>query len=149
MPPPGASAPAFAATVEPLSNHCGARPHAEHPRQDTSSTRDERVLGDLLRMHAEDRLLRASILDFKPRLGNRCRVLPVYTIFRASILDFRAKLGNRCKVLPVYALLRASILDFRPRLENRCRGEWFRLLQPSLPPQRSASDSNLRSGNEE
>ena len=76
-------------------------------------------------MHAEDRLLRASILDFRPRLGNRCRVLPVY------------------------ALLRASILDFRPKLENRCRGEWFRLLQPSLPPQRFASDSNLRSGKEE
>ena len=143
-------------------------------------------------------LLRASILDFKSRLGNRCKVVPVYTIFRASILDFRAKLENRCRVLPVYALLRASILDFRarlgnrckvfpvyilfrasildfkPRLANRCRGEWFRLLQPSrtqagtgcheggiilstkpperhlsLPQQRSASDSNLRSGKEE
>ena len=100
-------------------------------------------------MRAEDRLLRASILDFRPRLGNRCRVLPVYALLRASILDFRAKLENRCKVLPVYALLRASILDFRARLGNRCRGEWFRLLQPSLPPQRSASDSNLRSGKEE
>ena len=75
--------------------------------------------------------------------------VPVYALLRASILDFRARLGNRCKVLPVYALLRASILDFRPKLENRCRGEWFRLLQPSLPPQRSASDSNLRSGKEE
>ena len=30
MPPPGASAPAFAATVEPAR----ARPHAKHPRQD-------------------------------------------------------------------------------------------------------------------
>ena len=197
MPPPGASAPAFAATVEPLSNRCGARPHAEHPRQDASSTRDERVLGDVLRMRAEDRLirasildfraklenrckvfpvytifrasildfraklenqckvlpvyalLRASILDFRARLGNRCKVSPVYTLLRASILDFRAKLENRCRVLPVYALLRASILDFKPRLGNRCRGEWFRLLQPSLPPQRFASDSNLRSGKEE
>ncbi|MDD6507898.1 MAG: hypothetical protein PUF43_00340 [Bacteroidales bacterium] len=37
------------------------------------------------------------------------------------ILDFRAKLGNRCKLFPDYALLRASILDFKPRLENRCR----------------------------
>ena len=36
------------------------------------------------------------------------------------ILDFRTKLGNRCKLFPVYALQRASILDFRPRLENRC-----------------------------
>ena len=200
MPPPGASAPA----LPPLSNRCrtAVEPlwspsHAKHPRQDTSSTRDERVLGDVLRMRAEDRLLpasildfrarlgnrckvfpvytlfRASILDFKPRLGNRCRVLPVYTIFRAlildfkprlgnrckvfpvytifraSILDFRARLGNRCRLLPVYALLRASILDFKPRLGNRCRGEWFRLLQPSLPQQRSASDSNFRCGKEE
>ena len=121
MPPPGASAPAFAATVEPLSNHCGARPHAEHPRQDALSTRDERVLGDVLRMRAEDRLIRASILDFRPRLGNRCKVLPVYALLRALILDFRAKLENRCRVLPVYALLRASILDFRAKLENRCK----------------------------
>ena len=30
----------------------------------------------------------------------------------ASILDFRARLANRCKVFPVYALLRAAILDF-------------------------------------
>ena len=106
-------------------------------------------LGDVLRMRAEDRLIRASILDFRAKLENRCKVLPVYALLRASILDFRARLGNRCKVFPVYTLFRASILDFRPRLGNRCRGEWFRLLQPSLPQQRSASDSNLRSGNEE
>ena len=66
-------------------------------------------------------LLCASILDFRPKLGNRCKVLPVYALLRASILDFRSKLGNRCKVLPVYALLRASILDFKARLTNRCR----------------------------
>ena len=102
MPPPGASAPAFAATVEPLSNHCGVRPHAEHPRQDTSSTRDERVLGgDVLRMRAEDRLIRASILDFRAKLENRCKVLPVYALLRASILDFRAKLENRCSTIVV------------------------------------------------
>ena len=93
--------------------------------------------------------LRASILDFRARLRNRCRVLPVYALLRAVILDFRARLGNQCKVFPVYTIFRALILDFRPRLGNRCKGEWFRLLQPSLPPQRSASDSNLRSGKEE
>ena len=60
----------------------------------------ERVLGDLLRMHAEDRLLRASILDFRAKLENRCRVLPVYALIRASILDFKSRLGNRCKVFP-------------------------------------------------
>ena len=34
----------------------------------------------------------ASILDFKPRLENRCMLFPVYTLFRASILDFKPKL---------------------------------------------------------
>ena len=43
MPPPGASAPAFAATAEPAS----CPPHAKHPKQDTSSTRDERLLEDV------------------------------------------------------------------------------------------------------
>ncbi|MCI6314077.1 MAG: hypothetical protein MR588_01650 [Bacteroidales bacterium] len=50
-------------------------------------------------------LLRASILDFKPRLGNRCKVLTVYTLLRASILDFRPKLGNRCTGFPGLRLL--------------------------------------------
>ena len=72
----------------------------------------ERVTGDVL--------LHASILDFKPRLENRCKLFPDYTLLRASILDFRAKLGNRCKDLLVYDLLRASILDFKPKLGNRC-----------------------------
>ena len=66
-------------------------------------------------------LLRAPILDFRARLGNQCMVLPVYPLFRASILDFRPRLGNRCKLLPVYALLRASILDFKAKLGNRCK----------------------------
>ena len=65
-------------------------------------------------------LLRASILGFRARLGNRCMVLPVYTLLRASILDFKPRLWNRCMVLPVYPLLRASILDFRARVANRC-----------------------------
>ncbi|MCI7749437.1 MAG: hypothetical protein MSH61_03665 [Bacteroidales bacterium] len=45
-------------------------------------------------------LLRASILDFRPRLANRCKNFPVYPLLRASILDFKPRLGNRCKVLP-------------------------------------------------
>ena len=65
-------------------------------------------------------LQRASILDFKARLGNRCRVFPIYPLLRASILDFRPRLANRCRVFPVYGPLRASILDFRARLANRC-----------------------------
>ena len=78
------------------------------------------LLRDLLRERAEDGLLRTSILDFKPKLANRCRVFPVSAIFHASILDFRARLANRCKLFPDYTLLRASILDFKPKLANRC-----------------------------
>ena len=62
----------------------------------------------------------ASILDFRPRLGNRCKLFPVNTLFRASILDFRPRLGNRCKLFSVNTLFRASILDFRVELGNRC-----------------------------
>ena len=54
------------------------------------------------------------------KLGNRCKVMPVYALLRAVILDFKARLANRCMLVPVYALQRASILDFRPRLANRC-----------------------------
>ena len=63
----------------------------------------------------------ASILDFRPRLENRCKLLPVYALLRASILDFRLRLANRCKLFLVSALLRASILDFRAKLGNRCK----------------------------
>ena len=54
------------------------------------------------------------------KLGNRCKVMPVYSLLRAAILDFKARLANRCMVLPVYALQRATILDFRVELGNRC-----------------------------
>ncbi|MDD7531910.1 MAG: hypothetical protein PUK15_04060 [Bacteroidales bacterium] len=41
------------------------------------------------------------ILDFKPKLANRCRDFPVYPLFRASILDFKPRLGNRCSTIVV------------------------------------------------
>ena len=98
-------------------------------------------------------LQRASILDFRPRLGNRCKVLPVYALLRASILDFKARLGNRCKVLPVYVLLCASILDFRSRLANRCSvlAAAVRNGPPTVvvAATRSVSDSNFLCGNRE
>ena len=110
MPPPGASAPAFAATVEPLSSPCPCK--ISKARRELRRAM-ERVLGDVL--------LRASILDFRAKLENRCKVLPVYALLRASILDFMPRLANRCKYFPENNLLRAVILDFRPKLENRCR----------------------------
>ena len=63
----------------------------------------------------------ASILDFRARLANRCKDFPGNNPKATSILDFRGRLANRCKDFPVYALQRALILDFRARLENRCK----------------------------
>ena len=48
--------------------------------------------------------IRASILDFRPRLANRCRVFPGNAHKCASILDFRPRLANRCSVFPGNAL---------------------------------------------
>ena len=118
MPPPGASAPAFAATVEPTFTQIISNLPPAYLQSDSSN---ERVLGMTCAVFPVYPLLRASILDFRPRLANRCKVLPVYALMRASILDFKPKLANRCKVLPVYALLCASILDFKARLANRCK----------------------------
>ena len=93
----------------PLPNLRRARPHA-------TSKAKTRAGGC-----AEDGLLRASILDFGPKLANCCKVLPVYALLRASILDFGARLGNRCRVFPGNSPKAASILDFGARLENHCR----------------------------
>ena len=95
----------------------------------------------------------ASILDFRAKLGNRCKVFLVYPLLRASILDFKARLANRCKVFPENNLLRASILDFRPRLRNGCSviAAAVRNGPPAsvVAATRSASDSNFRCRNRE
>ena len=69
------------------------------------------------------RTIRASILDFKPRLANRCRQKAKTGANRASILDFRPRLANRCSQEVKTRAIRASILDFKPRLANRCSKE--------------------------
>ncbi|MDY5744112.1 MAG: hypothetical protein SPK30_05585, partial [Candidatus Cryptobacteroides sp.] len=46
-------------------------------------------------MRAEDRLIRASILDFRPRLANRCSHKVKAGAIRALILDFKPRLANR------------------------------------------------------
>ena len=76
------------------------------------------------RWHCSDsgdfRVFRASILEFRPRLGNRRIDSGDFRGFRASILDFRPKLGNRCTDSGDFWVFRAAILEFRPRLANRC-----------------------------
>ena len=66
---------------------------------------------------------RAVILDFKPRLANRCSLGADLWQNRASILDFRPRLANRCSQEAKTRANRASILDFKPRLANRCSKE--------------------------
>ena len=117
MPPPGASAPAFAATVEPAFTQITSDLPPAYLQSDSSN---ERVLGMTCAVFPVYTLLRASILDFRPELANRCKVFPVYGHLRASILDFRRELANQCKDFLVYPLFRPSILDFKPRLANRC-----------------------------
>ena len=130
MPPPGASAPAFAATVEPTFTQITSDLPPAYLQSDSSN---ERVLGMTCAVFPVYTLMRASILDFRPRLENRCRVLPVYALIRASILDFRARLGNRCSTIfvavkngpsatVVAATRSAADSNFRCRKE-----EWFRL----------------------
>ena len=69
---------------------------------------------------AKTRAIRASIPDFKPRLENRCRQKVKTRAIRASILDFKPRLANRCSHKVKTGAIRASILDFKPRLANRC-----------------------------
>ena len=66
---------------------------------------------------------RAVILDFKPRLANRCSLGADLWQNRASIPDFRPRLANRCSQEAKTRAILASIPDFRPRLANRCSQE--------------------------
>ena len=69
------------------------------------------------------RAIRASILDFKPRLANRCSKKVKTRAIRASILDFKPRIGNRCSKKVKTRAIRAAILDFKPKLANRCSAE--------------------------
>ena len=75
---------------------------------------------------------RAVILDFRPRLANRCSQKAKTGANRASILDFKPRLANRCSQEAKTRANRAVILDFRPRLTNRCSQEVK--TGPSLQP---------------
>ena len=101
----------------PLPNRRHARPLANIQGETRAGATDGTRAGGC----AEDGLLRASILDFRGRLANRCKVFPVYALLRASILKFKPRFENRCKVFPGNSPKAASILDFMPRLGNRCK----------------------------
>ena len=57
---------------------------------------------------------RAVILDFRPRLGNLCKVLPVFTLLRASIPKSWLEIKNRSTQEVVNGLILAAIAKFDP-----------------------------------
>ena len=62
----------------------------------------------------------AVILDFRPRLGNHCRIFPRNTLQHAVILDLRGSIWESLQDFAKKRLHRAVILDFKPKLGNRC-----------------------------
>ena len=58
------------------------------------------------------------ILDFRPRLGNRCIDSGDFRVFRAVILEFGPRIGNRCIDLGDFRGFHAVILEFKPRIVN-------------------------------
>ena len=87
----------FSAAAKENGSTCNGRGGYEVRVRFHSSLPRRRMVPPAERHYPTD----ASILDFRPRLGNRCRVFPVYALLRASILDFRAKLANRCSIIVV------------------------------------------------
>ena len=62
----------------------------------------------------------ATILDFRPRIGNHCMGFPGTIPKTASILDFEARLGNHCSAIaaaakngPPAAIVAAAIFRVR------------------------------------
>ena len=83
----------------------------------------------------------AVILEFKPRLENRCSKEVKTRAIRASILDFRPRLANRCNQKAKTRAIRASIPDFKPRLANRCSRVAHSWGQPHPPQAESAAET--------
>ena len=133
MPPPGASAPAFAATVEPTFTQITSDLSPTYLQSDSSN---ERVLGMTCCVHrflisgpnlridarfsrfTATRVHRFLILG--GQFGNHCRFFPVYAFLRAVILDLRGSIWESLHGLPGNSLVAAAILDFRPRFANHC-----------------------------
>ena len=153
MPPPGASAPAFAATAEPAS----CPPHAKHPKQDTSSTRDERLLEDVQGMcwgcvlkigcflhrfliSGPDLRIDASFSRFKPSCVHRFLISSPDLGIDASFSPFKSPYVHRFLISSPDLRIDARISPFKPSFVHRflisgldlridARGEWFRLQQ--------------------
>ena len=83
------------------------------------------------------------------QFGNRCRVMPVYALLRAAILDFRPRFANHCSTI-VVAVENSSACNSRRRNGLPHPILFFVAAKENGPPvaavaaTRSASDSNLR-----
>ena len=113
MPPPGASAPAFAATVEPASMQTV---YGETHRQ--------RVMERVLKMCCMDfpcfDLFAASIRKSGLEIKNRCMDCPCFDLLAASIRKSGLEIENRCTVCPCFDLFAASIRKSGLKIKNRC-----------------------------
>ena len=111
MPPPGASAPAFAATVEPVSMQTV---YGETHRQ--------RVMERVLKMCCMDcpcfDLMAASIRNSGPEIENRCTDCPCFDLMAASIRKSGPEIGNRCTDCPCFDLCTAAIRKSGPEIRN-------------------------------
>ena len=94
-------------------------------------------------------LLRAVILDFRPRFANHCRDFPGNSPATSVILDSGLRFGNHCTAiatavrndLPVVVVAAAI---FRVRLHSSLPRKKMARLQRLLRRRSSASDSILR-----
>ena len=156
----------------PLPNLRQAHPHVKHPRQDASSTRDERVLGwvlgDVLEMccflhrfliSGPDLRIDARFCLFKPSFVHRFLISSPDLGIDVSFSPFTPSFMHRFLISSPDLRIDARISPFKSSCVHRflisspdllidARGEWFRL-QQLLRQRCSASDSNLRSCKEE
>ena len=161
MPPPGASAPAFAATVEPAR----ARPHAKHPRQDACfGARWNACRGMCCFMHRffiSRPDLRIDV-SFSPKTSfcvHRFLISSPNLGIDASFSPFTPSCVHRFLISGSDLGIDVSFSPFTPSFMHRflisgldlridARGEWF-CLQQLLRQRCFASDSILRSRKEE
>ena len=113
MPPPGASAPAFAATVETASMQTV---YGETHRQ--------RVMERVLKMCCTDcpcfDLMAALISKSGLEIENRCTDCPCLDLLSASIRKSGLEIENRCTDCSCFDLMAASIRKSGLEIENRC-----------------------------
>ena len=117
----------------PLPNRHQAHPHVKHPRQDASSTRDERVLKMACYMH--------RFLISGPDLGIDARFHPIMPCCVHRFLISSPDLGIDARFHPIMPCCMHRFLISRPDLRIDAR---FCLFMPSCVHRFLISGPNLR-----